>query len=144
MSFYKQIEPFVEYLHSVRVMKSHLSFDLKFPIKWVIPKTLLEDTQTVPHESEDTNVKFLSFVAEINEIELGKTLSKISKIIKINKEREQKEILFKKTIEELKKTFEQNDLEKLQNLYFDFENQVEETSNLEDYESGQSENLELV
>lgn len=125
-------------------MKSHLSFDLKFPIKWVIPKTLLEDTQTVPHESEDTNVKFLSFVAEINEIELGKTLSKISKIIKINKEREQKEILFKKTIEELKKTFEQNDLEKLQNLYFDFENQVEETSNLEDYESGQSENLELV
>ena len=29
--------------------------------------------------------------------------------------------LFKRTIEELKQTFEKNDLEKLQNLYFDFD-----------------------
>jgi hypothetical protein len=31
-------------------------------------------------------------------------------------------MLFKQTVEQLKKTFENNDLDKLQNLYFDFEN----------------------
>ena len=40
-----------------------------------------------------------------------------------------KEKLFKHTIEQLKQTFEKNDLDKLQNLYFDFDNQQ---PNLED------------
>jgi len=143
MSFYKNIEPFVGYLHSLRVLKSHISFDLKFPIKWSIPKSLLEDVQTVPHESEDADIKLMSFVSEINDVEINKTITKIVKIIKLNKEREQKEILFKKTIDELKKTFEQNDLEKLQNLYFEFADE-EDTSNLDTYDTGQSENTELV
>jgi len=45
----------------------------------------------------------------------------VGKIIKLNKERELKEQLFKQTVDQLKKTFEKNDLDKLQNLYFDFE-----------------------
>ena len=39
----------------------------------------------------------------------------------MNKERELKERLFKQTVEQLKQTFEKNDLDKLQNLYFDFD-----------------------
>jgi hypothetical protein len=120
-----------------------MSFDLKFPIKWSIPKSLLEDVQTVPHESEDADIKLMSFVSEMNDVEINKTITKIVKIIKLNKEREQKEILFKKTIDELKKTFEQNDLEKLQNLYFEFADE-DDTSNLDTYDTGQSENTELV
>jgi hypothetical protein len=54
--------------------------------------------------------------------EVTNTITKILKVIKINKERELKEMLFKQTVEQLKKTFENNDLDKLQNLYFDFEN----------------------
>jgi hypothetical protein len=52
---------------------------------------------------------------------MGTTLNKVAKIIKLNKEKELKEKLFKQTIEQLKQTFEKNDLDKLQNLYFDFE-----------------------
>jgi hypothetical protein len=39
----------------------------------------------------------------------------------LNKEKELKERLFKQTVEQLKQTFEKTDLDKLQNLYFDFD-----------------------
>ena len=46
---------------------------------------------------------------------------KNQRIIKLNKERELKERLFKHTVEHLKQTFEKTDLDKLQKLYFDFD-----------------------
>ena len=63
----------------------------------------------------------MTFVSQINENEISLMLTKIAKIIKLNKERELKEQLFRQTIDQLKQTFEKNDLDKLQNLYFDFE-----------------------
>jgi hypothetical protein len=48
-------------------------------------------------------------------------LTKVAKIIKLNKEKELKEKLFKQTVEQLKSTFEKTDLDKLKNLYFDFD-----------------------
>jgi hypothetical protein len=75
----------------------------------------------VGFESDDSNFKGISFVTELNEAAMGTTLNKVAKIIKLNKEKELKEKLFKQTIEQLKQTFEKNDLDKLQNLYFDFE-----------------------
>ena len=141
MSLYKNIEPFIEYVHSIRKLKDYLAIDLKFPTKWSLPK---EDSQTVPFETEETNTKGISFVCEIKEEILTQTVNKILKIIKINKERELKEQLFKQTIDQLKKTFEQTDLDKLQNLYFDFATETEDTSNLDDYDTEQSEDIELA
>jgi len=141
MSFFQQIQPIVEYIHSIRKLKDYLSFDLVFPVKWGLPK---EDGQTVPFAHEDSSLKGISFVSKLEESEINNTITKILKIIKINKEREIKEKLFKQTIEELKKTFEQNDLDKLQNLYFDFATEVEDTSNLDTYDTGQSETIELA
>ncbi len=71
----------------------------------------------------------ISFVSPIEELEVSKTLTKISKIIKLNKEKELKEKLFKEAVEQLKSTFEKNDLDKLKNLYFDF-NEEDETPEL--------------
>jgi uncharacterized pyridoxamine 5'-phosphate oxidase family protein len=85
-------------------------------------------------------MKGISFVSEINESNVSLTLTKIAKIIKLNKERELKERLFKQTVDQLKQTFEKTDLDKLQNLYFDFDEGdtsldiVDETPNLETYE----------
>lgn len=121
MSFYKELEPFIEYIHSIRKLKNYLSIDLKLPTKWSLPKSIVEEGQVVGFESDDSNFKGISFVTEINESAMGTTLNKIAKIIKLNKEKELKEKLFKQTIEQLKQTFEKNDLDKLQNLYFDFE-----------------------
>jgi hypothetical protein len=126
MSFYKEIAPFVEYVHSIRKLKTYLSFDMTFPTKWSLPKSIIDEGQVVGFEAEDQNYKGISFVSPIDEREISTTMTKIAKIIKLNKERELKEKLFKQTVEQLKTTFEKTDLDKLQNLYFDFDE--EETS----------------
>ena len=129
MSLYKELVPFVEYIHSIRKLKSYLSFDMVFPTKWSLPKSIVEEGQLVGFETENQNQKGISFVSPIEESEVSKTLSRISKIIKLNKEKELKEKLFKEAVEQLKSTFEKNDLDKLKNLYFDF-NEEDETPEL--------------
>jgi hypothetical protein len=131
MSFYKEIIPFVEYIHSIRKLESYLSFDMKFNTKWSIPKSIVEEGQVIGFEVEDPNLKGVTFVCPIGEREVSSTIVKIGKIIKLNKERELKERLFKQTVEQLKQTFEKNDLDKLQNLYFDFESDEELNTDLE-------------
>jgi hypothetical protein len=143
MSFYKEIIPFVEYIHSIRKLESYLSFDMKFNTKWSIPKSIVEEGQVIGFEVEDQNLKGVTFVCPIGEKEVSLTIVKIGKIIKLNKERELKERLFKQTVEQLKQTFEKNDLDKLQNLYFDFEideelnTDLESEIELEDEQDGQ-------
>lgn len=137
MSLYKELSPFIEYIHSIRKLKNYLSFDMAFPTKWSLPKNIVEDGQVVGFETENQNLKGVSFVTPINDSEVSKIMTKIAKIIKLNKEKELKEKLFKQTIEQLKQTFEKNDLDKLQNLYFDFEKEetgldiIDDITNLE-------------
>lgn len=121
MSFYKEIAPFVQYIHSIRKLENYLSLDMSFPAKWSLPKSIIDEGQVIGFNLEDKNLKGITFVAQINENDISITLTKIAKIIKLNKERELKEELFKQTIDQLKQTFEKNNLDKLQNLYFDFE-----------------------
>lgn len=142
MSFYKEIASFGEYIHSIRRLKDYISFDLKFPVKWNLPKSLVEESQVVPFDSEDQNLKGISFVTEFNETSIDTILSKVLRIIKLNKEREIKEKLFKQTIDQLKETFEKNDLDKLKTLYFDFE--VEETDLTINDEPENGENIKLA
>ena len=152
MSFYKEIAPFVEYIHSIRRLETYLSFDMKFPTKWSIPKNIVEEGQVIGFEVEDQNSKGITFVCPIGEKEVSSILVKIGKTIKLNKERELKERLFKQTVEQLKQTFEKTDLDKLQNLYFDFDEGELDTdldgeleTNIEDEQNGQESTvIELV
>ena len=155
MSFYKELLPFVEYLHSIRKLKTYLSFDMVFPTKWSLPKSIVEEGQIIGFEAENQNLKGISFVSPIDDSEVSKTMMKISKVIKLNKEKELKERLFKETVERLKSTFEKTDLDKLQNLYFDFDNgddtpeldvELDDDENDSDYEQYEQEpvDTELV
>ena len=143
MSFYKELVPFVQYIHSMRKLETYLSFDMAFPTKWSLPKSIIDEGQVIAFNLEDQHLKGVSFVSQINENDVSVILTKIGKIIKLNKERELKEQLFKQTIDQLKQTFEKNDLDKLQNLYFDFET---DTPNLELNEQNGQESaiIELV
>lgn len=151
MSFYKELSPFVEYIHSIRKLKNYLSFDMVFPTKWSIPKSLVDEGQIVGFESENQNFKGISFVSPIDDSEVSKTILKISKVIKLNKEKELKERLFKETVERLKSTFEKTDLDKLQNLYFDFDDgddipgldvEIDDADNDVDYEQDEQEPID--
>ena len=151
MSFYTELSPFVEYLHSIRKLKNYLSFDMVFPTKWSLPKSLVEEGQIVGFEAENQNLKGISFVSSIDDSEVSKNLLKIVKIIKLNKEKELKERLFKETVEQLKNTFEKTDLDKLKNLNFYFEEEdetpelnvdLDDTDNDLDYEQDGEESID--
>lgn len=144
MSFYTQLQPFIDFIRSIRKLKTYLSFDMEFPTKWSLPKSLVDEGQVVGFETENPDTKGISFVTEITDDKIDSTLMTIAKIIKLNKEKEIKEKLFKQTVEQLKQTFEKTDLDKLQNLYFDFE--TEEDTNLDIHEPDESERetFELV
>jgi len=62
------------------------------------------------------------------------------KLIKVNREREEKEILFKEVVADLKKTFESTDLDSLKKLNFYIENEA--AKELED--EGPTETIGLV
>lgn len=151
MSFYTELSPFVEYLHSIRKLKNYLSFDMVFPSKWSLPKNLLDEGQIVGFEAENQNLKGISFVSPTDDSEVSKNLAKIAKIIKLNKEKELKERLFRETVEQLKSTFEKTDLDKLKNLNFYFEEEddtpelnveLEDTDNDLDYEQDEQEPID--
>jgi hypothetical protein len=151
MSFYKELSPFVEYLHSIRKLKNYLSFDMVFPSKWSLPKSLVDEGQIVGFEAENQNLKGISFVSPIDDSEVSKNLIKIAKIIKLNKEKVLKERLFKETVEQLKNTFEKTDLDKLKNLNFYFEEEdetpelnvdLDDTDNDLDYEQDEQESID--
>jgi hypothetical protein len=144
MSFYKELAPFVQYIHSIRKLESYLSFDMVFPTKWSLPKSIIDEGQVISFNVEDQHSKGITFVSQINENDISLILIKIAKIIKLNKERELKEQLFKQTIDQLKQTFEKNDLDKLQNLYFDFETDITPNLDLDEQNGQESAIIELV
>jgi hypothetical protein len=141
MSFYTTILPYIEYTHSIRKLENYLSFDMKFPSKWSLPKSIMDEGQIVTFEVGVESLKGLSFVSKIEDNEIENVLSKIQKIIKLNKEREIKEKLFKETVDKLKMTFEKTNLDKLQKLYFDFENEYEDTILNDDEQEGNTTEL---
>lgn len=142
MTFYNTLESIKEYFVSFRKLETYLSLDLKFPDTWSMPKSTTTDYQVVPFELNEQGSRGMSFVCEMNEVEVEKNITMIQKIIRLNKERELKEVLFKEVMSELKKTFETNDLESLKRLNFYFENEKSKTEEL-DHELG-GEGLELV
>jgi hypothetical protein len=75
MSFYKEIAPFIEYIHSIRRLKTYMSFDMVFPTKWAIPKSIVEEGETVAFQAEDQNYKGISFVAQIDESNISLVLT---------------------------------------------------------------------
>ena len=118
MSLYKEIENIVDYCSSIRKLKTYLSFDMIFPATWNVLKSQVDETKTVFNKSDDKG-KNISFVSEINEEAISDTISKIETVINYNKEKEEKERLFKEKVNELKNLFEKGGLEDLKNLKFD-------------------------
>jgi hypothetical protein len=115
-----------------------------FPTTWGLPKSYKEDGQIIAFEVEENNMRGFSFVSPIEDKDISQTLLKVARLIKLNKEREMKDILFKQTIEQLKKTFEQNDLETLQKLQIEFQDNETEIE-LENEQDGQeSTTIELA
>lgn len=119
MTFFKELEKIFPYLKSIRKLKGYLSIDVEISQNWKIPKKFTIEGKVVEQENPQPNMRLISFVSEFNEKELSTTVNNIKSIIDYNKELEEKEVLFVNKVEELKKIFEKQDLNKLQTLKFD-------------------------
>jgi hypothetical protein len=120
MSFYKEIEDLVDYIHSVRKLKTYFSFDIDFPSNWIILKTHIDEEKTVINKSSGES-KSVSFVSDITDQSVTNTINTIRKIVEYNKEKEEKQRLFNEKVNELKGLFEKQDLRELKNLKIDIE-----------------------
>ena len=116
---YNELKDIFQYLVSVRKLKNYLSVDIEFPTNWKIPKRFVEEDKIMENERVNDNKRFFSFVSEFDELTLDRTINNIKKIVSYNKEIELKEKLLKQKIDELKKIFENKNLENLQNLKFE-------------------------
>ena len=134
MSLYKEFSTLFPYLQSVRKIENYLSFDISFPTTWKLPKKYVDEDKIVEQTSNIPNERLFSYVSEITEGGVEKVYQNLCSIIKYNKEREEKDKLFETKVEELKKLFEKQNLEKLKGLYFDINEQTTKKVQLEDDE----------
>jgi len=123
MIFSEFTEKTKEYIKSVRYIKDYLSFDLYMKTNWVIPKKYVEGIEVISQEKSDRpNTTLYSFVVK-NEKELvDKLETALDGVFSFNKEREEKEKLFKEKIDELKSVFENKNVDELKRLYFEVNN----------------------
>ena len=118
MTFQEIIELLFPYLHSIRRLKTHVSFDLIFPQNWEFPNRIIEKLQVAQNEGSDGRT-ITSFVCQPNI--LGPTLVGIEDIIYFNLEKEEKEKLFKTKVGDLKKLFAATSLDQLKSLQFNLD-----------------------
>ena len=116
---YNELKDIFQYLVSVRKLKTYLTVDIEFPTQWKIPKRFVQEDKIIENDKVTDGYRFFSFVSEFNEKQLNKTVENIKNIVAYNKEIEMKEKLLKQKIDELKRVFESENLDKLQSLKFD-------------------------
>ena len=118
MNFTELLSHLFPYMSGIRKVKQYVSIDLVFPTGWTFPTEIVEKTNVVQNENYKGSGTFLSFVAEPDE-KLEQTIENIFELIGYNLERQEKEILLKNKIQELKQIFESSKLNDLQNLKFE-------------------------
>lgn len=117
MIYYDFLETLKNNLKSVRIIKDHVSFDLNFPNKWIIPNEYKE-VQEVSILNGNDGV--YSFVSKLDKGSIDTLETTINDIITFNIDREEKENLFRNKVQELKSIFDNENINELRSLKFEF------------------------
>jgi hypothetical protein len=134
MSLYKELEPVIGYIDSIRSLENYIVFDIKFPIGWKVLKKYIVEDKFVNNGVNDEYLS-LSFVAEFNENEISTTQKNILGIVNYNLEREAKEKLLESKINELKNIFDKESLDNLKVLKFNINEEKKSTKDVKNNES---------
>jgi hypothetical protein len=125
MNLYQELNDIFPNLLSIRKLESYVSIDVEFPTNWKLPKKYVDEKMVVEQKTDKPNMRCFSFATEFAEDKLVVLFNNLKNIIKYNKEREEKEQLFKIKIEELKTLFDKSKLDELKNLEFSLMNKIE-------------------
>lgn len=123
---------------SLRFLENYVSVDLKIPETWSIPTKSVTDIEVVNTNKVNDGIRYLSLVCPNTTENVNKIEVALDEIIKFNKEREEKERLFKLKVQELKNIFDKENIGNLRTLKIDIDeigsiiNDVEEKTLIED------------
>lgn len=120
MTFSEFINKTDGYLKTCRVLEDYISFDFLIPETWTIPNKMVNDFEVIPGD-KNSNKRSISFVCKNEKKVIDNLEQSFDSIIRFNKEREEKERLFKAKIQELKGLFEKEDIDSLRTLKFDLD-----------------------
>mgnify|MGYP003154014137 CR=1 FL=1 len=122
MDLYNYIQSLKEYFYSVRLHQEIILIDIKFPIKWIIKEVinLKPGTTQLKENDKSDNHQLVSFYCEFNEKSVDLLMKDINRVIKYNKDQEEKINLLNLKRMELEKIFQSNDVNALRALEFNF------------------------
>lgn len=115
------LQSFQPYVVGIRYMEGHCVVDTQFKEGWAVPESKL-----IKQIKSDVTPNYYMFFADSKDLGLDDILTYVKNVIKINQERELKQELLKKKIEELKTIFRSNPLAKLQTLRLTFNTEPED------------------
>lgn len=116
---YESIKLLRPYFHSLREVQNNVSLDIKIPTNWNYEKTLsiYKLIQPKVQDKNERNV-LISLVSSATPNGYAIVLQCANEIIRINKENEEKEKLFKEKVSELEKLFNVETLDNLKEIKF--------------------------
>ena len=127
MSLYTEIESFKSLFHGVRIHEDFIIIDLKLPLNWEDKKILHQATSTqegntvqMKLNSSDDHSKLISFYTIFDEKNTNMLINEIKRVIKWNKDVEEKNQLLNKKMLELQKVFHENNLDSLRDVNINF------------------------
>ena len=122
MNIYDNIENYKDYFHSIRLHDSILLMDLKIPTTWEVKGVLSTQPTTTQIKVNDKNEThtLLSFYCPFTSPDVDTLFLDIDRIIKFNRDLEEKVNLLNVKKLELEKIFESNNIDSLRTINFDF------------------------
>lgn len=126
MSLYTEILKLDGYFTSIRLHEGLLVIDLKLPKKWLIKEVISKRDNKVQIQlgANDDKQQIVSFFVPFDEPNALVIQEEILAIIKWNKDLEEKDFLLNQKMLELRKMFNENNIDSLRNLDINFNQQV--------------------
>jgi len=91
-----------------------------FPKTWEFPSKILEKVQAEQNEKYNGEGYFLIFVSELDEQKLNNLLDSIADLITFNLEKQEKEMILREKVQELKEIFKMKSLDEVKNIEIKF------------------------
>ena len=136
MSLYSEIATFKDLFHGVRIHEDFIIIDLKMPLQWEDKKVLHQALNTnegnvvqMKVNSSDEKSKLISFYSLFDEKHTNILINEIKRVIKWNKDVEEKNELLNRKMMELQKVFHENNLESLRDVNINFYPQLKSSQN---------------
>ncbi len=125
----KRLDILLPYLQEIKFSEKIVLIGLLFYPKWVIKDGKAFGVEIHKTGADETGKILYHFYGKSGQTDIDKLLDFAEEVINENLDRERKEDLFKKKVEELKKVFKSNTLTDLEHLEIEIKEEIELTQN---------------